>query len=157
MRQFDAYHGAIFIATSRDDHLPQSIPISNANPRSAATPANRSILKCNSTDPHRVDDDGDWEPHGYPYELRRGVYHQSATLRCGVYHQSATLYAAVLMHQSATKYAAVFHTKALLLYMLRCSRTKATKYTAVSTPKLPDAEMSIISIEADVVQRCLLF
>ena len=43
MRQFDAHHGAIYIATSRDDHLPQSIQTSNANPRLAAMPANRSI------------------------------------------------------------------------------------------------------------------
>ena len=81
-----------------------------------------------------MDDDGGWEPLGYPDELCCGVY-------------TPMLYG----------YAAVFHTKALLLYMLRCSRTKATKYAAVSTPKLRDAEMSIISIEADVVRRCLLF
>ena len=43
--------------------------------------------KRNSTDPHRVDDDGDWEPLGYPYELR-----------CGVYHQRAMNYAAVSTH-----------------------------------------------------------
>ena len=83
-------------------------------------------------------------------------------------HQSATNYAAVHTRQSAmnfaavfiTKarlYAAVFHTKALLLYMLRWSPTKAANYAAVSTPKLQNAEMSIISIEADVVRRCLLY
>ena len=105
-----------------------------------------------------MDNDGDWEPLGYSYKLRYGIYHQIATLHCGVYHQNVTLYAVVLVHQSAVKYAAVFHTKPLLLYMLRCSQTKATNYAAVSTPKLQNAKVSIsISIEADVVRRCLLF
>ena len=61
-----------------------------------------------------MDDDGGWEPLGHPYELR-----------CGVYTPMLYGYAAVSTHQSAMKYAAVFHTKALLLYMLRCSRTES--------------------------------
>ena len=79
----------------------QSIP--NPNTRSATTPANRSIAKCNSTDPHRVDDDGDWEPLGYPYERRYGVYHQSTTQYCGAYaakHYSICYGAYAPMHDS---------------------------------------------------------
>ena len=68
----------------------------------SATPANRSIAKCNSTDPYRVDDDGGWEPIGYPYKLRCGPYAPKRyEIRCGVSHQSSTaLYAEVLTNQS---------------------------------------------------------
>ena len=107
MRQFDAHHRAIYIATSRDDHLPQSILISKVNPRISDT-GKWKHTKCNSTDPRRVDDDGGSEPFGYLYKLRCGVY-------------TPMLYG----------YAAVSHTKALLLYILRYWRTKATNYTAV--------------------------
>ena len=94
--------------------------------------------------------------HQCSTDTLRCLHTNALRIRCGVYTPMLYGYAAVSTHQSATKYAVVFHTKALLLYMLRCSRTKATNYAAVSTPKLRDAEISIISIEADVVRRSLL-
>ena len=181
--------------TSMDLHpiQPRSEPqIQNANPRSAATPANRSLR--NAILPTHTE----WTtmalggPFATPtnftvvFTTKARLYaavlmhqnamnyaavstHQCSTdtlwclhtnalrICCGVYTPMLYGYAAVSTHSSATKYATVFHSKALLLYTLRCSQTKAMKYAVVSTPKLRDAERSIISIEADVVRRCLLF
>ena len=81
--------------------------------------------KCNSPDPHRVDDDGSWEPLGYPYEHR-----------CSVYHQSATLYAAVLMRQSATLYAAVLMRQSTTLHAAVLTRQSATNFAVVFTTKM---------------------
>ena len=69
----NAHHGAIYIAPHATTFYP--IDTRNAIPRSATTPANRSIAKCNSTDPHRVDDDGGWEPPWLPLRTRCGVRH----------------------------------------------------------------------------------
>ena len=112
--------------------------------------ANRSILKCNTPDPHRVDNDGSWEPLGYPYQLPCGVYHQSTTLYTtvlmhqsttlyaevltnqsyelcgGVYHQCTTTYAAVLTRQCSTSYAEVSYTEALRMLQLLCQGCENT-------------------------------
>ena len=89
-----------------------TVQIHNAYPRSAAMPANRSIR--NAILPTHTE----WmttavgSPLGYPYELR-----------CGVYHQSAMNYAAVSTHQCSTD-------------TLRCLRTNVLRIRhGVYTPK----------------------
>ena len=70
--------------------------------------------KCNSTDPHQVDDNSDWEPLGYPYKPFYGVY-----------HQSAMNYTAVSTHQCSTDTLQCLHTNALRI-MLQCLPPKRT-------------------------------
>ena len=90
MRQLDVHYRAIYLATSRDDYLPQSIPISNANPRSAATPANQRIR--NAILPTHTE----WtttaigSPLATPMNFARCFPPKCYKLCCGVSHQSST-------------------------------------------------------------------
>ena len=167
MRQFDAHHRAIYIATSHDDDLPRSIPITNAYPWSAAMPANRSIQ--NAILPTHTE----WTTTviGSPLathtnfavvfttkaQLYAAVFTKARLYAAVLMHQSTTNHAAVSTHQCSTIYAAVFHTKALLLYMLRYSRTNATNYTAVFITNALQSTLRCLRTNALLhMLRCLI-
>ena len=97
--------------------------------------------------PHRMDDDGGWEPPWLPLRttlrctppkhdsIRCGAYapkHDS--IRCGAYVPKRDSICCALMRQSTTLYAAVLMRQARL-YMLRCLRAKARLYAAVFATK----------------------